>query len=102
MIWSVSTLLRRSGTPTPVCWLNFSMTISSLGLCVSGWRSDRLEVGQRAAVGRDDVGAEVGDGRQRAADGRGGRHQRRHEVRATALALPPLEVAVRRGRGLLP
>jgi hypothetical protein len=37
MIWSVSTLLRRSGTPGPVCVMNASM---------SGLLSDRLEVGR--------------------------------------------------------
>src|SRR5215217_8047289 len=67
MIWSVSTLLRRSGTPTPVRLVNFSMS-----------------------------GLQVGGGRERAPDrgGRGDRHG--HQVRAAALALPSLEVAVGR------
>src|SRR6478735_4406773 len=74
MIWSVSTLLRRSGTPTPVWVVNLSMTLSS------------VQVGRR---------------RQRAADGGGGGDGHGHQVRAPALALPALEVAVRRGRAPL-
>src|SRR3712207_574405 len=66
MIWSVSTLLRRSGTPTPVCATNGSM-------------SDVLQVRGR---------------REPTADRRRRRHRHRHQVRASALALPALEVAV--------
>src|SRR6478735_6058729 len=95
MIWSVSTLLRRSGTPTPVCWVNFSMMFFLF------FRSDRLEVGQRAAVGRGGARRQVGVGRERAADRGRRRDERRDEVRATALALAALEVAVRRGRRAL-
>src|SRR3954466_2853823 len=97
MIWSVSTLLRRSGTPTPVCWLNFSMAVV-LRFPVS----DRLEVGERAAIRRGDACVEVGVRRQRAADGGRGGDERRDEVRPATLALPALEVAVRRGCGPLP
>src|SRR5690606_1756672 len=81
MIWSVSTLLRRSGTPMPVWVVNFSMSVAPVG--VSGGLQRRLE---------------VGDGRERAADRRRGRDERRDEVRAATLALATLEVAVR-GRG---
>src|SRR5659263_514737 len=98
MIWSVSTLPRRSGTPTPVCWLNFSMVVLSSG----GGGSSGLQVGQRRAVGRDDVRPEVRDRRQRPADRGRGCDERRHEVRAPALALAALEVAVGRRRAALP
>src|SRR5689334_25298079 len=75
MIWSVSTLLRRSGTPTPVWLVNFSMSVAPNG--------DGLQVGWRG---------------QGAADG--GRRRDRHgdQVRATTLALAAFEVAVG-GRG---
>src|SRR3954454_8846513 len=78
MIWSVSTLLRRSGTPGPVWVTKASMSA--------------LLIRERFQVGR---------GRQRAAD-RGGRgHGHRDEVGAPALALTALEVAVgRRGAAL--
>src|SRR5687767_1776024 len=70
MIWSVSTLLRRSGTPTPVCLVNFSM-------------SEVLEIG----------------GSRKSAADRGGRSDGHgHQVGATTLALSPLEVSVRRRR----
>src|SRR5690606_17135444 len=82
-IWSVSTLLRRKGTPTPVCWVIFSMVGSS---------SDQGRLGGRGEVGRCGQGAP---------DGGGGSDQRRDEVRAATLALAPFEVAVRRrGRAL--
>src|SRR3954468_862362 len=68
MIWSVSTLLRRSGTAVPACTVNLSMFVS---LQISG-------AGQRAAHGS------------------GGGDERRHEMRAAALALPSFEVAVGR------
>src|SRR3954453_18056835 len=80
MIWSVSTLLRRSGRPVPVCWVNFSTSVPF------GPSGERRQVGRR------------GEG---SGDGGGGRDQRRHQVRATALALPALEVAVRRGGAAL-
>src|SRR5660397_289719 len=73
MIWSVSTLERRSGTPIPVCDENFSMVPSS---------------GVHEIGGRGQGAAERGRG------GGGGRDQ----VGAPALALPALEVAVG-GRG---
>src|SRR5687768_1703173 len=73
MIWSVSTLLRRSGTPMPVWLVNFSM-------------SEVLE---------------VGGGRERAADRGGGGDGNGHQVGAPALALPALEVAVGGGGAAL-
>src|SRR3954470_17993606 len=75
MIWSVSTLLRRSGTPGPV-WVT-KASMSAL-LCRDGFQ--------------------VGRGRERAADGRGRGHRHRHEVGASPLALTALEVAVGRRR----
>src|SRR5450756_1451898 len=60
MIWSVSTLLRRSGTPTPVCWVNFSMVRPPSG----GQGVGQVE---RAAVRGCDL-AQVGHRRQGAAD----------------------------------
>src|SRR5699024_1052975 len=79
MIWSVSTLLRRSGTPVPVWVVNFSMVISS-GLL-------------------QDV--QVGGAGQRAAHGGGRRDEWADQVGAPALALAPLEVAVARRGGTL-
>src|SRR5206468_5070943 len=73
MIWSVSTLLRRSGTAVPMCTVNFSMAVPS----------------------------EVGGAGQRAADRGRGSHQRRDEVGAAALSLAALEVAVRGRRTAL-
>src|SRR5690606_38995696 len=81
MIWSVSTLLRRSGTPTPVCWVNFSMAMFLLS--GADQRAGGLEVGRR--------------GQRPPHGGRGG-DERGDEVGAPALALAPLEVAVG-GRG---
>src|SRR4051794_20579367 len=75
MIWSVSTLLRRSGTPTPAWVMKASMSDLS-------W----LEV-----LGR----------REGAAHGRRGRDQRGHEMGAAAHALAALEVAVGRRRAAL-
>src|SRR5215218_7814551 len=76
MIWSVSTLLRRSGTPMPVCVVKASTS----GLL------DGLEVGGRA---------------QRAANRRRGGHGNRHQMGPAALALPSLEVPVGRGGAAL-
>src|SRR5690554_4785750 len=90
MIWSVSTLLRRSGTPMPVWVVNFSMSVAPR---VSGGL-------QRVGVGG--VVGEVGDRGECPPDGRGRRDERRDEVRTTALALPALEVAVRRRGAALP
>src|SRR4051794_13844780 len=78
MIWSVSTLLRRRGTPGPVCVTKASM--SELPSC---------------------NGFQVCRRRQRAADRGGGGDRHRDEVGAAALALAPLEVAVRRRRAPL-
>src|SRR6185312_7161525 len=77
MIWSVSTLLWRSGTPMPVWEENFSM-VSSLRYGLGG-------------------GFEVRRRTEGSADGGGGCHDGRDEVRAPALALAALEVAVGRG-----
>src|SRR3954447_15840190 len=79
MIWSVSTLLRRSGTPTPVCEVNASMS----GLLAH----DGLEIGGR------------GEG---APDRRRGGHRHRDQVGAATLALATLEVAVGGRRAALP
>ena len=79
MIWSVSTLLRRSGTAMPVWVVKASIGLSSPpSRCVS-------------QVGR-------GDGRGVPATRGGGGDGGRDQVGAPALALPALEVAVG-GRG---
>src|ERR1700758_3080537 len=75
MIWSVSTLLRRSGSARPVCVTNGSMVVR--------------------------VSLQVGGGGQAAGDGRGGGDSRGRQVGAAALALAALEVPVRGGRGAL-
>src|SRR5215469_15256567 len=80
MIWSVSTLLRRSGTARPVCVTNGSMSKS---LQVAVITAQRSQVGGRGQPARDGGGG-----------GNGGRHQ----VGAAALALTAFEVPVR-GRG---
>src|SRR5271166_87637 len=74
MIWSVSTFDRRSGTPIPVWVWKASIAV----LLIQVGRS-----GQRATHG-----------------GRGG-HGRRRQMRAAALALAALEVAVRSRRTAL-
>src|ERR1700712_3428347 len=71
MIWSVSTLLRRNGTPMPVWVVKASMSVQVLRR------------------------------RQGPADGRRGGDQRGDQVGAAALALTALEVAVRRRRAAL-
>src|SRR4051794_6441854 len=76
MIWSVSTLLRRSGTPMPV-WV---VKASTSGLL------DGFEVGGRA---------------EGPADRRGGGHGNRDQMGPPALALPSLEVPIGRGRAAL-
>src|SRR6185437_3358260 len=75
MIWSVSTLVRRSGTARPVCETNASMMVRvSLQVCGGG---------------------------EAAGDGRGGGDRRGHQVGAATLALATFEVAVGgRGRAL--
>src|SRR3954451_16146677 len=73
MIWSVSTAVRRSGTATPVCVVNGSMSHLRRGQDIR-WRAQgAADRGRRGDDGRDEGGA-------------------------AALALPALEVAVR-GRG---
>src|SRR5687767_12789568 len=72
MIWSVSTLERRSATARPVCVVMASM---------------------RRLLGLSGVG-QVGGARQMAGDGGRGGHEWRDQMGSTALALPPLEVAV--------
>src|SRR6516225_8060737 len=81
MIWSVSTLLRRSGTARPVCVTNGSMVVSPCALEVR-----RSQVGRRGQPARD-----------RGGGGHGGRHQ----MGPAALALAALEVTVRRGGAAL-
>src|SRR5690349_11988103 len=75
MIWSVSTLLRRSGRTVPVCWVKASMSCPPRG---------------RRSADRGQVG---GAGEVTGHRGRGGDRDR-DEVRAAALALPSLEVPV--------
>src|SRR6184192_2487205 len=70
MIWSVSTLLRRSGTARPVCVVKASISASAL-----------LRGGD---------GGQVGRGGQVTGDRGGGGDRRRHEVGAPALALTAL------------
>src|ERR687891_2870994 len=77
MIWSVSTLLRRRGTPTPVWTVNFSIA------------SDPRALGQ------------VGRRRQPSGDGGGRRDERRDQMRTATSTLASLEVAVRRRRAAL-
>src|SRR6266704_5276976 len=75
MIWSVSTLDRRSGTAVSVWKVNFSMWFSA------------LQVGRRGEV---------------AQYGGGGGDRWRDEMGTPALALPAFEVAVGRGGAALP
>src|SRR5688500_14927068 len=79
MIWPVSTLLRRNGTPTPAWVENLSMVRSLSG-------PGGLEVGGRA---------------EGPAHGRGRGDGHRHQVRAPALALAALEVPVGGGGAAL-
>src|SRR3990170_3852389 len=72
MIWSVSTLTRGRGATTPVSFLNGSMSLP------------------------------LPDVHEVAGDGGGGGHLRAHQVRAPALPLPALEVAVGAGSAALP
>src|SRR5690606_173733 len=86
MIWSVSTLDLRRGTPMPVCSVIASIAVDSLTrwwLAGAGKRSEVFRRGQRAPHGC------------------GGRHERGHEVGPAALALPAFEVAVRGGGAAL-
>src|SRR5262245_53084430 len=77
MIWSVSTLTRSSGTAMPVSLTNGSIV-------------NLLKMPQRLFP--------VADVDEMPGDGGGGGHLRADEMRASAPALAPLEVAVR-GRG---
>src|SRR4051794_5884391 len=79
MIWSVSTLLRLSGTATPVWVVNFSICELLLG-------SSSVEI--------------CGAG-QRAANSGRGRDRDRDQVSTSTLALAALEVAVRGRRAPL-
>src|SRR4051794_28136331 len=91
MIWSVSTLLRRSGSAVPVWVVNASMSAPA---------SAALGCADQP-VGGLCGGLEVGRGAQRAPH-RGGRgDERADQVRPAALALASLEVAVGGGRGTL-
>src|SRR6476619_7363105 len=77
MIWSVSTLLRRSGTPMPVWLVNASMS-GLLALVMVSTPLDRR--------GGDDHRREVRRRAERAADRRRGRDRDGDQVGATALA----------------
>ena len=77
MIWSVSTLARSSGATTPATWRR------------------RRSIRPPPRLPR---GSNVADVDEVAGDGRGGGHLRADQVRAAALALAALEVAVG-GRG---
>src|SRR5829696_2030979 len=77
MIWSVSTSLRSSGTAVPVIVL--TGFIASLFAAL-------VQIGRR---------------RENACDRRRGRYGRRHQMRATAFALPSLKVAVAGRRAAL-
>ena len=120
MIWSVSTLLRRSGIPTPVCvrkasivvsleglcWLvGRSGTVAGAGRCRSGCSAGARGADRRAVrsvgTGKRRHRLEIGRGGQGSAHRGGGGDQRRDQVGAAALALPTLEVAVRRRRAAL-
>src|SRR5690242_11334216 len=95
MIWSVSTLLRRSGTPIPVWVVKASIT-EPISTC---WFP---RTATTRSTGRVDMGSsQVLRARQGPADGRCGRDQRGDQVGAAALALAALEVAVRRRRAAL-
>src|SRR5690606_41020262 len=84
MIWSVSTLDRRSGTPIPLCTVKGSIGFSP-GV-------EKVKGGLSVQIG----------GRGQPAAHRGGRgDQRGDQVRAAALALPALEVAVGGGGAAL-
>src|SRR4051812_19258385 len=85
MIWSVSTLVRRSGAAVPVWVVKASIGLRLPSGWWGGW-SHGLEVGG---------GGEVAGQRRRGGDGRG------HQVRPAALALPALEIAVARRRRAL-
>ena len=47
MIWSVSTLLRRSGIPVPVCWVKASMVV-----VLSGGRAGQTGAGRSEGLAR--------------------------------------------------
>src|SRR4051794_11471953 len=86
MIWSVSTLLRRSGSAVPV-WV-VKASISAPASVALRCTDERVAAGV----------VEVCRGTQGAPHGGGSGHERADQVRPAALALPALEVAVR-GRG---
>src|SRR5687767_11071122 len=88
MIWSVSTLLRRSGTPVPVWLMNLSMG-TPVRLV---WTS----------VGVDEIALQVGRRAERSGDRCGRGDRGRDQVGATTLALSTLEVAVGRRSCPLP
>src|SRR5215210_6520302 len=84
MIWSVSTLLRRSGSAVPLWVVNAC-------ICPFPWSGQCL-----ARV------MQVGGAREVACDGRRGGDRHGDQMGPAALALPPLEVAVRRRGAALP
>src|SRR5215472_12054254 len=98
MIWSVSTLLRRSGMAWPVWTVNLSIAIVTsfaTCLCVAALRRR----GARTLGGGP--GLEVGGTGEVAGHGGSRRDERRDEVGAAAFALSALEVAIRRGGAAL-
>src|SRR5580765_5655799 len=98
MIWSVSTLLRRRGTPTPVWLVKLSMSGSLRPVVVS------TPLGRRGLADRRgfaDRRVQVGRRAEGAADRGGGRDRHRDQMGASALALTALEVAVGRRRAAL-
>src|SRR5690606_39354001 len=97
MIWSVSTLLYRSGTPMPVWRLNFSIAPSVSAVRHDHRRRPVWRADPSTVMGSADRRFEVGRRRQCAAHaGRCG-DQRADQMSTSALALSTLEVPVRRG-----
>src|SRR5690348_18257632 len=110
MIWSVSMLERRSGTPMPV-WV-VKASISGPSREVAGSSGESAACREGAGGGRLsrrearrtflDGPLQILGAREGAAHGCRGGDQRGDEVGAAALALTALEVAVRRRRATLP
>ena len=69
--------------PRPVCVVNFSIGVSGIRSVMNAIISASVEIGRRGQVPGDS--SRCGD-------------ERRHQVRAAALALAAFEVAVRRRR----
>src|SRR6476620_5449756 len=103
MIWSVSTLVRRRGMPIPV-WVWKASIVVSVGIVCGKSEQEMGGSGMRPAAGRVDFSDPGGRRLEIGRRGQGAAHrgrrgdQRRDEMRAPALALPALEVAVGGGR----